>query len=126
MNSRLVRIVERMRVRPNDRILEVGCGHGVAADLICQRLTKGRLVAIDRSAKMIAAAVKRNAQHISSGLAEFHVVELEDFDPGEQKFDAILAIRVGLFHREPERAERIVKQWLKPRGRIIAEFDEPC
>ncbi len=125
MTSRLERIVERMQVRPGDRILEVGCGHGVAADLICQRLTTGRLVAIDRSAKMIAAAVKRNAQHISAGLAEFHVATLEDFDPGKQKFDVVLAARIGLFHREPERAHHIVKQWLKPRGRMIVEFDEP-
>lgn len=106
-------------------MLEVGCGHGVAADLICQQLSGGRLVAIDRSAKMIAAAVRRNARHISAGLAEFHVAELEDFDPGERRFDAVLAIRVGIFHREPERARAIVSRWLKPRGRIIAEFDEP-
>jgi ubiquinone/menaquinone biosynthesis C-methylase UbiE len=125
MNSRLQSVVERMRLRPDDIVLEVGCGHGVAADLICQRLSRGRLVAIDRSAEMVAASVRRNARHLSVGLAEFHVAELEEFDPGERRFDVVLAIRVGIFHREPERARAIVSHWLKPHGRIVAEFDEP-
>lgn len=112
-------------MRPRDEILEIGCGHGVAADLICQRLARGRLVAIDRSPKMIAAARRRNAEHISAGIAEFHLAALEDFDPGAQRFDVVLAIRVGIFHREPERARSMVRRWLKPRGRIVAEFDEP-
>jgi ubiquinone/menaquinone biosynthesis C-methylase UbiE len=60
MTDRLQAIVEAMKVRPGDRILEIGCGHGVAASYICERLGSGHLVAIDRSAKMIAAAAARN------------------------------------------------------------------
>jgi ubiquinone/menaquinone biosynthesis C-methylase UbiE len=93
-----------MRLRRGDMVLEVGCGHDIAADLICQQLSRGRLVAIDRSAKMIAAAMRRNARHISGGKAEFHVAHLEHFDPGDSRFDVILAVRVGIFYREPVRA----------------------
>lgn len=125
MSARLEAIVEGMRVRPTDVILEIGCGHGVAADLICQRLSGGHLVAIDRSPKMIAAAMHRNAHHIASGTADFIVADLERFDPGRRRFDIILAIRVGLFHREPQRARNLVSRWLKSRGKIVAEFDEP-
>jgi cyclopropane fatty-acyl-phospholipid synthase-like methyltransferase len=125
MNARLQRIVERLGVRSHETILEIGCGHGVAADLICQCLVGGRLVAIDRSAKMIAVALQRNALHIAAGRAEFHVAELEKFDPGDLRFDAVLAVRVGIFHREPKRAHGLVRRWLKPRGRIVAEFDAP-
>lgn len=125
MSARLEAIVDRMKVRPADRILEIGCGHGVAASLICERLTDGRLVGIDRSAKMIDAASRRNAAHIAAGRAEFHVADLEGFDPGRQRFDKILAVRVGLFHREPRRAEEIVRRWLAPGGRLTIEFDEP-
>jgi trans-aconitate methyltransferase len=36
-------------VRPGERLLEIGCGSGVAAALVCARLDDGRLLAIDRS-----------------------------------------------------------------------------
>ncbi|HEY0944538.1 MAG TPA: class I SAM-dependent methyltransferase [Opitutaceae bacterium] len=114
-----------MRIRASDTILEVGCGHGVAADLICRQLTSGRLVAIDRSPAMIAAAVRRNASHIKAGLATFHLAAFETFDPGDLRFDIVLAVRVGLFHRDPGRARRLVSRWLKPGGRLVAVYDEP-
>ena len=114
-----------MKVRANDRVLEIGCGHGVAASLVCERLTNGRYLGIDRSEKMIVAAMRRNARHVAAGRAEFHVADLEAFDPGRQRFDRILAVRVGLFHREPRRAEQIVRRWLAPGGRLTIEFDEP-
>ena len=43
---------------------------------------------------------------------------LEDVDLGERRFDAILAVRVGLFHREPERARALAERWLAPGGRL--------
>lgn len=56
MSERLLAIVEGMHIRPDDQVLEIGCGHGVAASFICERLRRGHLVAIDKSKKMIAAA----------------------------------------------------------------------
>jgi cyclopropane fatty-acyl-phospholipid synthase-like methyltransferase len=124
-NPRLAAIVERMKIRESDRVLEIGCGHGVAATLICDRLTTGHLVAIDRSTKMIRAAEDRNAVHIERGVAEFHVTDFADFDPGPLRFDKILAVRVGDFQRRPEWARTHVKRWLAPRGKLVIVYDEP-
>ena len=125
MSDRLRLIVEQLNLAPNDTVLEIGCGHGVAATLICERLDGGHYVGIDRSAKMIEAARRRNAGFIESGRAEFLVSDLETLDLSGRRFDKVLAIRVGLFHREPARARRIVDQWLAPGGRVLAIFDEP-
>ena len=125
MNGRIEAAVERLNLRPRDVVLEIGCGHGLAVDLICRRLQGGKVVAIDRSPKMIAAAKRRNRVHVKAGLAEFHAVDLEQYDPKGQRFDAILALRIGLFHREPEKAQALVQRWLRPGGRLVAEYDKP-
>jgi ubiquinone/menaquinone biosynthesis C-methylase UbiE len=125
MSERLRRIVEQLDVRPGDRVLEIGCGHGVAATFVCERLETGRLTAIDRSPKMIEAAERRNAAYVAAGTAEFIVATLEELDLGDRRFDKVLAVRVGLFHREPDRARRLAERWLAPGGRLLAAFDPP-
>jgi ubiquinone/menaquinone biosynthesis C-methylase UbiE len=120
MSERLRAIVEALDVGPGDRVLEIGCGHGVAATLVCERLDGGRYTAIDRSPKMIEAAQRRNAAYVEAGMAEFLVAQLEQLDLGDRSFDKIFAVRVGLFHREPERARAIVERWLAPGGEILA------
>ena len=123
MSGRLERIVDRLEIRPRDRVLEIGCGHGVAATLVCERLDGGRLTAIDRSPKMIEAATRRNAKYVQAGTAEFAVARLEALDLGPRRFDKIFAVRVGLFHREPERARALVEPWLAPGGTILDHYD---
>jgi ubiquinone/menaquinone biosynthesis C-methylase UbiE len=125
MTERLRAIVERLDVQPGDHVLEIGCGHGVAATYVCERLDGGRLTAIDRSPKMIAAAMRRNAAYVEAGTAQFLVARLEDLDLGDRRFDVIFAVRVGLFHREPERARALVEPYLAPAGRLHTSFDAP-
>lgn len=125
MSERLRYVVEQMDVAPNDRVLEVGCGHGVAAALVCERLEGGHLTAVDRSEKMIRAAKRRNAAHVEAGRAEFLVAHLEDLDLGDRRFDKIFAVRVGLFDREPERARGMAGEYLAPGGELFVFLDEP-
>ncbi len=125
MSERLRQIVESMKIRAGDLVLEIGCGHGVAAAYICERLEDGHLVAIDRSRKMIDAAKRKNARAVAAGKASFHVADMYEFEPGTRKFDKVLAVRVGSFHRERAKAETIVKRWLAPRGKLFVVYDEP-
>jgi ubiquinone/menaquinone biosynthesis C-methylase UbiE len=125
VSDRQRRIVERLDPDPDARVLEIGCGHGVAATHVCERLSTGTYVAVDRSATMVAAAARRNAAHVATGRAEFLVRELEDLDLGDRALDLVFAVRVGLFHREPQRAIDLVAPWLAPGGRIATVFDPP-
>lgn len=116
-----------MAIRPGDRILEIGCGHGVAATLICEKLKSGRLVAIDRSKKMIDAAIRRNRRFVDARRAEFHTADALNFHPGRARFDKILAVRVRLFHRDAAatKARERLSQWLKQDGKLFLIYDEP-
>ena len=117
MSDRLHSVVDRLDLRPGDRVLEIGCGHGVAATYVLER--GARLTAIDRSRKMIEAATRRNAAYVEAGRAEFIVAQLEELELGDRRFDTIFAVRVRLFHAQPQIAER----WLAPGGRIVSEYD---
>jgi len=123
VTDRLRAVVDGLGVGPGDRVLEIGCGHGIAATLVCERLDGGRLTAVDRSPKMIEAARRRNAAYVEAGTAEFLVARLEDLDLGERRFDTIFAVRVGLFHREPERARALAERWLAPGGTLHVAYD---
>jgi ubiquinone/menaquinone biosynthesis C-methylase UbiE len=125
VTERLRSVVEQLDIRPNDRVLEIGCGHGVAATLVCELLESGHLTAVDRSTKMIEAARRRNAAFVEAGRAEFLVAALEELELGQRRFDKIFAVRVGLFHREPERAHELAEKWLAPGGAVSAFFDSP-
>jgi ubiquinone/menaquinone biosynthesis C-methylase UbiE len=121
VSERLGPLVDELGIEPGDRVLEIGCGHGVAATLICE--AGGQLTAVDRSPQMIEAASTRNASYVEAGQAEFLVQELEHLDLGERRFDKVLAVRVGLFPREPERSHALVEPWLAEGARIIAVYD---
>jgi ubiquinone/menaquinone biosynthesis C-methylase UbiE len=125
VSERLRKVVDELDIQPADRVLEIGCGHGVAAGFVCERLESGRLTAVDRSRKMIEAARRRNAEHVEAGLAEFLVAELEHLDLGEARFDKVFAVRVGMFDREPERARALIEPWLAPDGTVTSVFDPP-
>ena len=125
MSGRIENFVESMKVQPGDRVLEIGCGHGVAATLICSKLVNGSFLAIDRSQKMVDAAAKRNEAFVEAGLAQFIKAELESADLGERKFDKVLAMRVRLFHSEPKQAQQLVMRWLAPNGKLFVQYDEP-
>lgn len=123
--ERLIWAVETLAVDPADQLLEIGCGHGVAVSLIGERLTTGTITAIDRSRPMIDAAEKRNRAHIASGTAMFQAAALGDADLGDQRFDKIFAVSVGLFLHPPAGDLERVKGLLKPGGSLYVFYQPP-
>ena len=126
MSNRIEAFVESMKIRPTDRVLEIGCGHGVAATLICEKLKSGTYLAIDRSKKMVDMATKRNQPFVDAGLATFMQSALESLDLGDKRFDKVLAMRVRLFHEQPDQARKLARRWLAPRGKLFVQYDEPA
>jgi len=123
-SERFLWAVDTLELDPGDRVLEVGCGHGVAVSLVCERLgLRGRVTAIDRSPKMIDAARRRNRAHVESGRAVLEAVALEDADFGRQRFDKIFAFNVAPFWLAPEEALDIVRKHLARSGAVYVFWD---
>jgi cyclopropane fatty-acyl-phospholipid synthase-like methyltransferase len=122
--ERLVWAVETMGVGPDDRVLEIGCGHGVAVSLVCERLAGGKIVAIDRSEKMIEAARKRNREHIAAGKAELILATVDEADLAAQRFDKVFAVHVRTLWDRPPHLD-LVRAWLAPGGRLFLFHQEP-
>jgi cyclopropane fatty-acyl-phospholipid synthase-like methyltransferase len=114
-SQRLAWAVDTLAVEPGDRVLEVGCGHGVAASLVCER--GGRLTAIDRSEKMIALATRRNHEHVAAGRARFEAVTVEQADFGDERFDRIFGVHVAALWRSDEALE-VVRVHLAAAGAL--------
>ena len=115
-SERFVWAVETLEVRSADRLLEVGCGHGVAVSLVCERLTTGTITAIDRSPKMIEIATRRNREHVDAGRAVLAAIALEDADLGDRRFDKVFAFNVAPFWQQPEAALGAVREHLAGDG----------
>ena len=111
--------VEILAVAAADRLLEVGCGHGVTASLVCERLRSGRLTAIDRSRTMVEMAAKRNEHHVEAGRTEFITASLARAPLDGRRFDKVYAINVAAFWREPAEALPLVRGLLVPGGSLF-------
>ena len=130
--ERLAWPVSQLDVQPADRLLEVGCGHGVAVSLVCERLDGGTITAIDRSRKMVDIAAQRNREHVDAGTASVEVAAVEDADLGGERFDELFSANVNLFWRRPDFAVKTAKRLVAEGGmafffgQSMAEPPEPA
>jgi SAM-dependent methyltransferase len=118
--------VETLAVMPDERLLEVGCGHGVAVSLICEQLTSGTITAIDRSPAMIERAAERNREQVDSGKAVFYAAALDRADLGDERFDKVFAFNVSLFWKHPAHALAAVRKLLAPMGTLYLFHQPPA
>jgi trans-aconitate methyltransferase len=87
------------------RILEIGCGPGVAARAILHRWPNVYVLGIDRSPSAIRQALAGSTVDIGRQLLDFRLARAEEFvlRPDEAPFDLAFALRVGAFDgRHPE------------------------
>ena len=122
-SARLPWAVEQLALASTDHLLEIGCGHGVAATSAARVLGDGRYVGVDRSPKMVAAAARRNAAAVDYGRATFLVGEVPEVDLGAATFDCILAARVAAMVDAPALA--FAAGHLRPGGRLALVVDGP-
>jgi SAM-dependent methyltransferase len=118
--------VDLLDVAPDDRILELGCGPGVAAALVASRLGQGQLVAIDRSAVAVSRTRARVAAHVEDGRVVVERVQAAGFGGPRASFDKAFAVNVNVFWTGEARPEcEMLARVLRPGGVVHLVFGGP-
>ncbi len=89
--------VDLMDVQPADHVLEIGCGPGAGAELICSRLVSGKLFAIDRSESGVDRTKRRNAAFVAAGRLTVRQIDLATLRVPVKRLHKVFAFNVNLF-----------------------------
>jgi ubiquinone/menaquinone biosynthesis C-methylase UbiE len=121
-------LLDRLRLRGDERILDLGCGRGAVLLMAAQHLTTGRAVGVDLwrtvdQSGNSAEATQRNA--VAEGVAdrvELHTADLTALPFEDSSFDVVLSSLVihnirGSAGREKAIDEAV--RVLRPGGRLV-------
>lgn len=131
VSLRILQAVDALPLKPGARVLEIGCGPGVAAREIVRRVPDAFVLGIDRSSTAISQALAGSQTQISLRQLAFRVAAAESFalHAGEPPFHFAFALRVGAFDgRHPKLgllALPRVKAALVPGGRLFVDGGSP-
>ena len=132
LSPRLQEIVDNLPLRPGLRVIEIGCGTGAAAREVARRVgPTGHVLAVDRSAKAIAAVRRSAAALIAANRLTARELAAEELElgPGEARYDIAFAVRVGAFDgRQPHAGAVALERLghaLLPGGRLFIDGGDP-
>jgi trans-aconitate 2-methyltransferase len=107
-------VLARLALRGDELVLDVGCGSGRITEALIERLPRGRVIALDASQSMVAAARRRLPQ---ADVRLMDTLELELEEP----VDAILSTATFHWIADHERLFRRLLAALRPGGRLLAQ-----
>ena len=124
------RVLARLGATSGERILDLGCGSGRLTDEIAMSLNHGHVVALDRSANMLAETASRlAARHRPLGprpadrsAVKVHLVRADGAHlPFADAFDAVFS--TATFHWVPDHDVLFASIYraLVPGGRLVAQ-----
>lgn len=119
-------VVSLLAVRPDDQVLEIGFGPGVAVAALA-RAGAGHVYGIDHSGVMLRRASRRNAAAIRAGRVTLIRASVDQLPPAlDGPFDAILAVNSLAFWPAPAEQLAGLRRRLAPGGRIAIASQPRC
>src|SRR5262249_40644992 len=108
----------RFGMRPDDRVLEIGCGSGTLTQLLAEALPEGSVFGFDLSPKTVEAARERLAPFGNTQVVAGDVLEV---DAGSDPYDVVvlpdviehipIQLHDALFGR--------IASWVRPEGFVL-------
>lgn len=116
--------VDLLDIQSGDRVLEVGCGPGVALQHVLTKTADVRVAGVDHSGLMIQHASRRNAAALRDGKLSLHVGGLEALRSFELGFTKALTANVAQFFPDKPVAFAEIGSVLAP-GALLATTYQP-
>jgi trans-aconitate 2-methyltransferase len=113
-------VLERLRLRGDETVLDAGCGSGRISQMIAARVPRGHVIAVDGSPSMAQAARERLADLIAQDRASVQVsdlLELELLEP----VDAILSTATFHWIADHDRLFQRMRAALRTGGAFVAQ-----
>jgi trans-aconitate 2-methyltransferase len=119
------RVLPRLPLAGTETVLDAGCGSGRATKLLLERLREGRVVGVDGSPSMVAAAREAFAGDprvsvIASDLLELTPALLKE-EVGLDAVDAVFSNATFHWIADHERLFARLFSVLRPGGRLVAQ-----
>ncbi len=96
-------LLDRMRLAPDENVLDVGCGTGWLVALLAEQVPEGRVVGMDVSDEMVRRARQRNDEIEN---AMFVVGEAGEIPWDAQFFSQVLSVESAYYWPNPARGVR--------------------
>jgi phosphatidylethanolamine/phosphatidyl-N-methylethanolamine N-methyltransferase len=109
-------IIDRMRCKPGDHILEVGVGTGLSLPLYPGNVF---VTGIDISREMLTRAYARKMRENLNNIVQLSVMDAENMKFSDNRFDKVVAMYVASVVPEPERLVQEMRRVCKVDGQII-------
>jgi ubiquinone/menaquinone biosynthesis C-methylase UbiE len=116
--------VSMLDVRPDDRVLEIGFGPGLAIRELSHIAREGYVCGIDHSEVMLRQATRRNADGIRRGVVDLRLGSVDDLPAFDTPFDKILAVNAVLFWHDVDTRLKELRKLLRAGG-LIAVARQP-
>jgi SAM-dependent methyltransferase len=110
--------VDLLDVRPDDRVLEIGFGPGVAIAELARRAPRGLVCGIDHSEVMVRQATRRNAAAVGAGRVDLRLGSVARLPDDVEPFDKVLAVNNAMMWDDPAQRLRDLRALMRPGGRI--------
>jgi len=112
-------LLAQAAAQPGERVLDVACGTGVVAQALAAAVgPQGRVLGVDISSAMVAAAAAR-AQAAGLGWAEFARMDAEALAVPAASFDLVVCALGLMYVPDVDAALREVQRVLRPGGRAV-------
>lgn len=118
--------IELLQPREKDRVLDIGFGGGRSLVMLAERVPNGRVVGLDHSRDMVAAATHLIRERKLQRRVRLYRGDVLRLPFADASFDRVLTVNTIYYWPDVSVPLREIARVLKPGGRLALAFRSPA